>query len=629
MTEISTPLLDKIHSPKDLRNLPVEELPNVCQEVRSYLVDSVSKTAGHLASGLAVVELTTALHYVFNTPDDKIVWDVGHQSYPHKILTGHKDQLRTIRQKGGLHAFIWRGETAYDLISTGHASTSIGSALGLAVAQKELNTNNKVVAVIGDGALSGGAAYEALNCAGSTKDLDLIVILNDNEMSISKNVGSVAQYLASILANPYYVKFVEGGKKVLQSLPAIKQLAEKAQEHVKGMIMPGTFFEELGFNYIGPVDGHDIAGLVSILQNVRKIGGLQLVHVVTKKGKGYEPAEKDPTKYHGVPSFDPELGITDKDKHGQISFSEGFGSWLCARAKNDKKLIGITPAMPLGSGMQKFSEQYPEQFYDVGIAEQHAFVFASGLAAGGLHPVVSIYSTFLQRAYDGLIHDMAVQDLPILVTVDRGGIVGPDGPTHQGMFDIAFMRCIPNLVIMTPSDLKEQFLMLNTGYKLNKPCVVRYERTSDNSSVSGLSLDDTIEIGKGRLLLEGKKIAICAFGSIAKRVYPVAQKYNLTLADMRFVKPLDVELVKQLASTHDAIITLEEGVVHGGIGQEILAVVQKFNETLDSSKTKSEVIVKGFADHFILEGTRDELLHDETLDNESIEKLVQTILKDE
>ena len=464
MSDIATPLLDKIKSAKDLRSLPVSELKDVCAEVRSFLIDSVSKTAGHFASGLAVVELTTALHYVFDTPKDKIIWDVGHQSYPHKILTGHKDELRTIRQKNGLHAFIWRGESEYDVLSTGHASTSIGSALGLAVANKAQDLPNKVVAVIGDGALSGGAAYEAMNNAGSTKDTDLIVILNDNEMSISNNVGSVAQYLASILANPYYVKLIEGGKKALKSLPTIKEIAEKAQEHVKGMIMPGTLFEELGFNYIGPVDGNNVENLVAILQNVKKIGGLQFVHVVTKKGKGYEKAEQNPTKYHGVPCFDPDVGIADSIDNGKISFSDEFGNWLCDRAKVDDKLVGITPAMPVGSGMSNFAKEYQDRFFDVGIAEQHAFVFASGLAAGGMHPVVAIYSTFLQRAYDGLIHDMAVQNLPILVAVDRGGIVGPDGPTHQGIFDLAFMRCIPNLVIMTPSSLKEQYLMLTTGY---------------------------------------------------------------------------------------------------------------------------------------------------------------------
>ncbi|MGN0915098.1 MAG: 1-deoxy-D-xylulose-5-phosphate synthase [Succinivibrio sp.] len=617
MADIPTPLLDKIHSPADLRQLPESELPNVCQEIRSYIIDSVSKTAGHLASGLAVVELTTALHYVFNTPDDKIIFDVGHQSYPHKILTGHKDELRTIRQKDGLHAFIWRGETPCDLISTGHASTSIGSALGLAVAQRDLKTGNKVVAVIGDGALSGGAAYEAMNCAGSTKGVDLIVILNDNEMSISENVGSVAKYLAGIISNPYYVKFVENGKKVLESLPTIKNFAEKAQEHVKGMIMPGTLFEELGFNYIGPVDGHDLEGLMSILKNVKQIGGLQFVHVVTKKGKGYKPAENNPTLYHGVPSFDPSHGIEPHENPSCRSFSDGFGSWLCDMAEKDQSLIGITPAMPLGSGMSLFAEKYKDRFYDVGIAEQHSLVFASGLAAGGMHPVVSIYSTFLQRAYDGLIHDMAIQDLPILLAVDRGGIVGPDGPTHQGMFDIAFMRCIPNLVVMTPSDLKEQYLMLNTGYKYGHPCVIRYERASDDTDTGLVTTEDTIEIGKGRVLLNGSSIALCCFGSSVKRLYKVAEKYNLTLADMRFVKPLDEKLLNELAKSHSVIITVEEGVRAGGIGEEVKSVL---------SDSNTRVINLGFKDAFIMEGTRAELLAEQGLDAQSVEELVKTLL---
>jgi 1-deoxy-D-xylulose-5-phosphate synthase len=619
---ISTPLLDKIHSPADLRKLPVGELNVLCSEIRKYIVDSVSKTAGHLASGLAVVELTAALHYVFDTPNDKIIWDVGHQSYPHKILTGHKEELKTIRQRHGLHAFIWRGETDYDLISTGHASTSIGSALGLAIAQKKLKTNNKVVAVIGDGALSGGASYEAMNCAGSCKDVDLIVILNDNEMSISQNVGSISKYLASILASPYYVNFVEGGKKLLSNLdlPGIKSLAEKAQEHVKGMIMPGTLFEELGFNYIGPVDGHDIEGLVSILQNVKKIGGLQLVHVVTKKGKGYTPAEKDPTKYHGVPSFDPERGIESKISKDHVTYSEGFGRWLCKRAASDKKLIGITPAMPVGSGMEEFAKVYPQQFYDVGIAEQHSMIFASGLAAGGLHPVVAIYSTFLQRAYDGLIHDIAIQNLPIMIAVDRGGIVGPDGPTHQGMFDIAFMRCIPNLVIMTPSDLREQYMMLNTGYKYNRPCAVRYERGADDTDISDISLDDTIEIGKANTLREGKTLAICAFGSIVNKLRDIAELHDLTLVDMRFVKPLDEDKIRDLARTHKYIVTVEEGVVHGGIGQEVACICHDEN---------SNITVKtlGLADEFIPEGKREELLSEQGLDVSHIEKTILNLME--
>ena len=616
---ISTPLLDKIHSPKDLRELDESDLPRVCSEIREYVIDSVSRTAGHLETGLAVVELTTALHYVFNTPDDKIIFDVGHQSYPHKILTGHKEELKTIRKKDGLHAFVYRGETEYDVLTTGHASTSVGSALGLAVANRNRHSENKVVAVIGDGALSGGAAYEGLNCAGSVKDVDLIVILNDNEMSISENVGSVASYLSSILASPYYVKLINGGKKVLEKLPAIQQLALKAQEHVKGMVMPGTLFEELGFNYIGPIDGHDVNNLVSILHNVKKIGGLQFVHVVTKKGKGYEPAENNPTLYHGVPVFDPDTGEFIKCENRKVcSFSDNFGKWLCDRAFSDDKLVGITPAMPVGSGMVSFSKEYPQQFFDVGIAEQHAFIFASGLAAGGMHPVIAIYSTFLQRAYDGLIHDLAIQNLPVVVAIDRGGIVGPDGPTHQGMFDIAFMRCIPNLIIMTPSSLNEQYLLLNTAYKSMKPCVVRYERASLEVEEEKIPLSATVEIGRAKVLRQGKKVALCCFGSIVSKLKDLSDRYDLTLVDMRFVKPLDVELLKELAKTHEAVISIEEGVVQGGIGQEVYFTVKQANE-------KVRVELLGLKDEFIMEGSRDELLSEQGLDAASVEKLLLDI----
>lgn len=617
MQEINTPLLDSIKSPKDLRKLPVEELEFVCQELREYIINSVSKTAGHLASGLAVVELTTALHYVFNTPDDKIIFDVGHQAYPHKVLTGHKEELQTIRKKNGLHAFVWRGETEYDLLSTGHASTSIGSALGLAVCERNLNTHNKVVAVIGDGALSGGAAYEALNCAGGTKDLDLIVILNDNEMSISENVGSVSKYLASILASPYYVKFVEGGKKVLEKLPAIKSLAEKAQEHAKGMLLPGTLFEELGFNYIGPIDGHDLQSLVSILNNVKQIGGLQFVHVVTKKGKGYTPAEKNPTKYHGVPVFDPAVGISDDEKVDSVkSYSDVFGKWLCDMGKADENLVAITPAMPVGSGMCEFEKLYPDRFFDVGIAEQHSMIFASGLAAGGMHPVVGIYSSFLQRAYDGLIHDMAIQDLPIVVAVDRAGIVGPDGPTHQGIFDIAFSRCIPNLTIMCPSDSKEQYLLLNTAYKLNKPALIRYSRDGDDVAFDDLSVNDTVQIGKSKTVMTGSRVAILCFGSLLRSVKDVCKRTDTTLIDMRFIKPLDEECIKNVVMSHDIVITLEEGVVKGGIGQEVMSVAH-------SIKNDVKVINLGISDRFVMEGKRSELLESENLDAKSIEKLIK------
>ena len=550
MNADKTALLDTINNPEDLRKLDVQDLPRLCSEIRTYLVDTVSQTSGHLASGLAVVDLTVALHYVFDTPKDEIVWDVGHQAYPHKILTGHKKELKTIRQKDGLHAFIWRGETPYDLLSTGHASTSIGSALGLAMAAKLKGEKKQVVAVIGDGALSGGAAFEALNCAGSTKDLNMLVILNDNEMSISKNVGSIAQSLSRLIANPHYAKLIKGGRKILESLPAIHDFAMRAQEHVKGMVMPGTLFEELGFNYIGPVDGNDVQGLVSILKNIEKLDGLQFLHIVTTKGKGYAPAEEDPISYHGVPVFDPEHGIEVSPKPATSSYSASFGKWLCQKAKKEEKLVAITPAMRVGSGMSDFAKDFPDRFFDVGIAEQHSMVFASGLAAGGLRPIVNIYSSFLQRAYDGVIHDFAIQDLPIVLAIDRGGVVGPDGPTHQGVYDISFLRTVPNIVMMTPSSYDELFRMMDTAYALGHPAVVRFARDKAVLDRDPYKEGQLLEIGKGRIINRGKNIALCVFGPMVYDYLKVCEELDITLCDMRFVKPLDKELIKDVCATH-------------------------------------------------------------------------------
>ncbi len=618
MKELSTPLLDRIDSPQDLRALPESELPDLCTELRDYLIDTVSKTAGHLASGLAAVELAVALHYVFDTPNDKLVWDVGHQAYPHKILTGHRRELKTIRRRDGLHAFIWRGETPYDLLTTGHASTSVGSALGLAMASKYQGLQNRTVAVIGDGALSGGAAYEALNNAGAYKDLNLLVILNDNEMSISHNVGAVASGLNKILANPHYVKLVKGGEQVLRKLPAIRDFAMRAQEHVKGMVMPGTLFEELGFHYSGPVNGHDVRTLIAVLRNLRELGGLQFLHVFTKKGKGYAPAEQDPTGYHGVPVFDPDLGIQENPKQDQ-TFSAGFGRWICDSARDDPKLAGITPAMRVGSAMNDFAKRFPKQFYDVGIAEQHAMIFASGLAAGGLHPVVNMYSTFLQRAYDGVIHDFALQDLPMLLAVDRAGIVGPDGATHQGCYDIAFLRTVPNLVIMVPSDLDEQYRMLNTGYRLNHPAVVRFPRAMGYRSGDYISTHETIKIGQGRILNSGKKVAIAAFGPIAHDLYDLCREKEITLADMRFVKPLDLALLDELAKHHDVLLSVEEGAVQGGIGEEI---ARYFEERSYSCR----VLTAGIPDEFEMEDSRSSILKRLKLDPEGILERVRNFL---
>lgn len=620
MKELNTPLLDSIQSPQDLRQLPESELPDLCVELRSYLIDTVSKTAGHLASGLATVELAVALHYAFDTPNDKIIWDVGHQAYPHKILTGHKEELKTIRRKDGLHAFIWRNETPYDLLSTGHASTSVGSALGLATAARSLEQDYRTVAIIGDGALSGGAAYEALNNAGDNPDLNLLVILNDNEMSISHNVGAVASGLNKILANPHYVKLVKGGEQVLRKFPAIRDLAMRAQEHVKGMVMPGTLFEELGFHYSGPIDGHDVRTLIAVLRNLRKLGGLQFLHVFTKKGKGYAPAEQDPTSYHGVPVFDPDLGIQENPKQDH-TFSAGFGRWLCDKAAKDSKLVAITPAMRVGSAMNDFAKKFPKQFFDVGIAEQHAMIFASGLAAGGMHPVVNMYSTFLQRAYDGVIHDFALQDLPILLTIDRAGIVGPDGATHQGAYDIAFLRTIPNLVIMAPSDLDEQYLMLNTGYMLQHPAVVRYPRAMGQMSKKVHELgDETIDIGKGRILHQGQKVAIAAFGPVAAELVEECKKQNFTLVDMRFIKPLDRDLIKELASTHEYLLSVEEGAKAGGIGEEIALI-------LEEEKLRCNFEALGIPDRFVMEDSRASILKALMLDAQGVMQCIGAMIK--
>lgn len=695
-------LLNGINDATDVRALPRDALPQLCAEVRSCLIDTVSKTAGHLASGLGVVELTVALHYVYDTPKDIIVWDVGHQAYPHKILTGHRQELQTIRQKNGLHAFIWRGETPYDLLSTGHASTSVGSALGLAVAErnKPQDKRRKVIAVIGDGALSGGCAFEALNQAGSFKDIDLTVILNDNEMSISENVGSIAQGLSHVISSPHYVKLVEGGKRILKSFPAVRDLALRAQEHVKGMLMPGTLFEELGFNYIGPVDGNDVERLTTILQNIKEISGLKFLHIITKKGKGYEPAEQDPVCYHGVPAFNPEQGIDLNSTKEDRSYSAAFGRWLCDRAVTDRKLMGVTPAMRIGSGMAEFARTYPHQFFDVGIAEQHAMVFASGLAAGGLRPVVNIYSSFMQRAYDGLIHDMAIQDLPIMLCLDRGGVVGPDGPTHNGSFDIAYTRTVPNLLIMAPSTRHELYTMMNTGYAYEHPCVIRYPRSNGESlmelSADGserpvrLSLEQTLKIGQVECLhlthshqaqlddhwrellgmtadnvpslpapavsgattadvitvnasadaatvavaandsehvadnALGKqhKIALLCFGTCAHDLVPLAQSEDLTLINMRFIKPLKEDLVRALAAEYDLLVTVEEGAKLGGIGEHIAAVVAE----LPRSKQRASVLTLGLNDAFIMEGLRPELLAEQGMSPQGIKERISAYL---
>ena len=611
------PTLALVNSPADLRQFPEDRLTTLCQELRTFLLHSVSRSSGHLASGLGVVELTVALHYVYQTPVDKLIWDVGHQAYPHKILTGRRDQMGTIRQKNGVHPFPWREESEYDPLSVGHSSTSIGAALGMAVAAKRQELDHKVVAVIGDGALTAGMAFEALNHAGDLHE-DMLVILNDNEMSISENVGALNNHLAKWLSGSVYTTIREGGKKVLSGLPPVKELARRAEEHLKGMVVPGTLFEELGFNYIGPIDGHDIKALIKTLKNMRQLKGPQLLHVMTKKGKGYEPAEKDPIGYHGVPKFNPEDDCLPPKKDGKPTFSNIFGDWLCDTAAADNKLVGITPAMREGSGMVEFSQQYPERYFDVAIAEQHAVTFAAGLAIEGMKPVVAIYSSFMQRAYDQIIHDVAIQDLPVLFAIDRAGLVGADGPTHQGAFDISFLRTIPNMVIMTPSDENECRMMLSTGYQLNHPAAVRYPRGSGCGAKINAELT-TLPVGKGRIVRQGQGIALLCFGTLLHQAKSVAEKLDATLVDMRFVKPLDTELLKSIAPQHDVLVTIEENAIQGGAGSAV-------NEWMMTQRILKPVLNIGLPDRFIEQGSQEEIYHDLKLDSTGIEQQIRAFM---
>lgn len=612
----SYPLLDTIDSPADLRTLTERQLPQLCAEVREFLLNSVSQSSGHLASGLGTVELTVALHYVYATPYDQLVWDVGHQAYPHKILTGRKKQLHTIRQKDGLHPFPWRPESDYDTLSVGHSSTSISAALGMAIAAERERTEQKVVAIIGDGAMTAGMAFEALNHAGDIKP-NMLVILNDNDMSISENVGALNNHLARVLSGRFYNTVRESSKKLLQGMPGIQHLASRAEEHMKGMVAPGTIFEELGFNYIGPIDGHDVNLLVSTLQNMRNLKGPQFLHIVTRKGKGYEPAEKDPIGYHGVPKFDPATTSLPSKKAANPSYSKVFGDWLCDMAARDPKLMAVTPAMREGSGMVRFSQEYPQQYFDVAIAEQHAVTFGAGLAIGGYHPVVAIYSTFLQRGYDQLIHDVALQNLPVLFAIDRAGIVGADGPTHQGAFDLSYLRCIPNLVIMAPSDENECRNMLYTGHLLEQPAAVRYPRGNGVGCAIDANMQQ-LEIGKGRIVKESatNKIAILSFGTALHDVLPCAESLDATVADMRFVKPLDQELIERLATTHDLLVTVEDNVVAGGAGSAV-------GEFLHAQASTTPLLQIGLPDSFIKHGGQDEVRTELALDAQGLEKRIR------
>ena len=613
------PLLSLINSPEDLRLLNKDQLPQLCQELRGYLLESVSQTSGHLASGLGTVELTVALHYVYKTPFDQLIWDVGHQAYPHKILTGRRDQMSTIRQKDGIHPFPWREESEFDVLSVGHSSTSISAGLGIAIAAERENAGRKTVCVIGDGAITAGMAFEALNHAGSVHT-DMLVILNDNEMSISENVGALNNHLARIFSGSIYSTLRDGSKKILDKVPPVKNFMKKTEEHMKGVMFSpeSTLFEELGFNYIGPVDGHNIDELVATLTNMRNLKGPQFLHIKTKKGKGYAPAEKDPIGFHGVPKFDPISGELPKN-NSKPTYSKIFGDWLCEMAEKDSKIIGITPAMREGSGMIEFSQRFPKQYFDVAIAEQHAVTFATGLAIGGYKPVVAIYSTFLQRAYDQLIHDVAIQNLPVLFAIDRAGIVGADGPTHQGAFDLSFMRCIPNMIIMTPSDENECRQMLYTGYQCGKPAAVRYPR--GNAIGVELTPLEMLPIGKSRLIREGQKIAILNFGTLLPSALEAAEKLNATVVDMRFVKPIDIEMINVLAQTHGYLVTLEENAIQGGAGSAVA-------EVLNSSGKSTALLQLGLPDYFIPQATQQEALKDLGLDSKGIEdKIINFIEK--
>lgn len=606
------PLLSQIDSPDDLRLLPKDKLQPLCDELRAYLLESVSQTSGHLASGLGVVELTVALHYVYQTPFDQLIWDVGHQAYPHKILTGRRDQMHTIRQKDGLHPFPWREESPFDVLSVGHSSTSISAGLGIAVAAEKENAGRKTVCVIGDGAITAGMAFEAINHAGSIHT-DMLVILNDNEMSISENVGALNNHLARLFTGSLYGTLREGGKKLLSGIPSIKEFVRKTEEHVKGFVSPvGTMFETLGFNYIGPIDGHDIEELISTLKNMRNMSGPQFLHIKTKKGKGYTPAEQDPIGFHGVPKFDHTSGKLPQTK-SVPTYSNIFGDWLCEMAERDPKIIGITPAMREGSGMVEFSKRFPQQYFDVAIAEQHAVTFGAGLAIAGYKPVVAIYSSFLQRAYDQLIHDVAIQNLPVIFAIDRAGIVGADGQTHQGAFDLSFMRCVPNMTIMCPSDENEMRQMLYTAYTMNSPVAVRYPR----GNAQGVELQpmQALEIGKGKVLKQGEKVAILNFGALLNEAKQVAETHNYTLVDMRFAKPLDEALIAELADRHELLVTLEENALQGGAGSAV-------NEYLQHIGKIKPLLMLGIPDFFIPQATQAESYADLGLDAKGIEQKI-------
>ena len=608
------PLLFQIQSPADLRNLSRTDIAAVAEELRRYLILTVSRMGGHFAAGLGTVELTVALHYVFDTPHDRLVWDVGHQAYPHKVLTGRRDLLRTIKQHRGLAPFPTRSESEFDTFGVGHSSTSISAALGMAIAAAARGERRRAVAVIGDGAMTAGMAFEALNHAGSL-DVDLLVVLNDNDMSISNNVGAMSNYFAKVLSGRLYASLREGGKKVLRQMPTVWELARRSEAHMKGMILPGTVFEEMGLNYIGPIDGHDLHALVKTLENMRDLKGPQLLHVVTRKGKGYAPAEKDPIKWHGPGPFDPASATIFKEKSSGPTYSQIFGQWLCDMAARDPDIMAVTPAMREGSGLVEFEKKFPDRYFDVGIAEQHAVTFAAGMACEGARPVVAIYSSFLQRAYDQLVHDVALQNLPVVFAIDRAGLVGGDGATHQGSYDLSFMRCIPNMVIMAPSNEDECRQMLYTATTLESPAAVRYPRGTGR----GVAIQEemrALPVGKGVLVREGRSgLALLAFGSLVASAEAIGERLDATVVNMRFVKPLDSELVDRIAGKNQYIITLEENAIAGGAGSAV-------GELLASLGHRSALLHIGIPDRAIMHGTRENCLAEADLDSASLQRQI-------
>ncbi len=609
------PLLSGVDSPADLRRLDEDDLPALATELRRYLVEQLSHGGCHFAANLGTVELAIALHYVYDTPDDRLVWDVGHQAYPHKILTGRRDALSTIRQRGGLAPFPTRDESEYDTFGVGHSSTSISGALGMAIGAALAGSDRRAVAIIGDGAMTAGMAYEALNHAGAL-DANILVVFNDNDMSISPNVGALSNYLAKMLSGKLYANLREGSKKVLSLMPTVWELARRSEEHMKGMVLPGTLFEEFGMNYIGPVDGHDLPTLVKTLRNVRGLDGAQFLHVVTRKGKGYEPAEADPVLWHAPGAFDPDTGAIKPKAPGKPTYTQVFSQWICDMGEADERLVAITPAMREGSGLVEFEQQFPDRYFDVGIAEQHSVTLAAGFACEGRKPVVAIYSTFLQRAYDQLVHDVVLQRLPVLLAIDRAGVVGPDGPTHSGTFDHTYLRCLPGIIVMAPSDEAECRRMLTTGFHHDGPAAVRYPRGSGPGVAVDAALD-TIPIGEAELRREGRGIALLAFGAVLAPALEAAESFDATVVNMRFVKPLDEAMLARIADSHELIVTIEDSAIAGGAGSAV-------NEWMARTGRAGQVLNLGLPDRFLDHGSREQLLADAGLDAAGITESVRS-----